>query len=557
MMNTLHYYWMAYMDDIVTYLLATSLVLTLLYVPYTLLLRKERFFRQNRITLLAILMLSLVLPFCDVHALYAGDLLTGLFSKSMPASEAVVEFASNAPIATTTPLGPITFTEAHIRPLGIWPWLCYLYVAGTLIVLTIRLWQFVRMHRLIRKSCLWSDEEDGVIIHCHADDVAPCSWMHHIVISEHDYQYHRHEILLHEKGHVRSLHSWDILLLTLVQTIQWFNPFAYMLGASLRDIHEYEADDYVLRQGITASEYQTLLLKTAVDVSAYTFANNFNHRLIKNRIVMMKKQSISPWKRYKALYILPMAVVLLCAFATPGGSNPFNEGTPTANASREKVKISGKVIDASTGKALSGVNVLVRKPGNPRITAAAVSENGKFSLETYEGHVMTFSFVGMQDHSVIVPKGGAKSLTISMSKALLSLPDLTIVGYAPVTEETEDSSEEAQSNVDKGQPFTAVRVIELMPEYPGGMGECYRFLQQNVKYPTAASKAGIQGKVIVEFLVKEDGSIADIAIKQGVNPELNAEAMRVVSIMPKWKPGEQRGKPVAVRFEFPIEFRLQ
>ena len=144
-----------------------------------------------------------------------------------------------------------------------------------------------------------------------------------------------------------------------------------------------------------------------------------------------------------------------------------------------------------------------------------------------------------------------------MSKALLSLPDLTIVGYAPVTEETEDSSEEAQSNVDKGQPFTTVRVIELMPEYPGGMGECYRFLQQNVKYPTAASKAGIQGKVIVEFLVKEDGSIADIAIKQGVNPELNAEAMRVVSIMPKWKPGEQRGKPVAVRFEFPIEFRLQ
>lgn len=321
MMNNLIHFWMVYMGDVATFLLATTLVLTLLYVPYTLLLRKEHFFRQNRFTLLAILALSLVLPFCDVHALYPGELLAGLFSKAAPESEAIVEFSSTEQIASTTPLEPIEFTEAHIRPLGIMPWLCQFYVMGTLIALAIRLWQFARMRRLIRKGCLWSDTEDGITIHCHAEDVAPCSWMRHIVISEHDYRHHRHEILLHEKGHVRCLHSWDILLLTLVQTIQWYNPFAYMLGASLRDVHEYEADDYVLRQGVTASEYQTLLLKTAVGNSAYTFANNFNHSLIKNRIVMMKNKKSNLWSRYKALYILPLVVVLLCAFATPGAVN--------------------------------------------------------------------------------------------------------------------------------------------------------------------------------------------------------------------------------------------
>ena len=89
------------------------------------------------------------------------------------------------------------------------------------------------------------------------------------------------------------------------------------------------------------------------------------------------------------------------------------------------------------------------------------------------------------------------------------------------------------------------------------MGECYKFFSQNIKYPTAASKAGIQGKVIVEFLVEKDGSIADITVKQGVNPELDAEAVRVVGLMPKWKPGEQRGEPVSVRYTMPIAFSLK
>ena len=322
MWNNLTNFWMVYMDDVATYLLSSTLVLTLLYVPYTLLLRKERFFRQNRFTLLAILVLSLVLPFCDVHALYPGELLTGLFSKAEPTPEAIVEFSSTEQqIAPTTSLGPMTTTEASDQPFRLLPCLCYLYIIGALIVLVIHLWQFTRMHRLIRKGCLWSDVEDGITIHCHADDIAPCSWMRHIVISQSDYDNHRHEILLHEKGHIRSRHSWDIVLLTLVQIIQWFNPFVYMLGASLRDVHEYEADDYVLRQGITASEYQTLLLKTAVGNSVYAFANNFNHSLIKNRIVMMKNKKSNLWSRYKALYILPLVVVLLCAFATPEAVN--------------------------------------------------------------------------------------------------------------------------------------------------------------------------------------------------------------------------------------------
>ena len=308
-------------NELFHYAIKSAIVLALLYTPYTLLLRKERIFRQNRFTLLAILVFSLVLPFCDVHALYPSNLLASLSSKPIAIyEEEFTEISSGIPSPSS-----VVLIEEESASFDIITWLCLIYVMGTLIVLAIRLWQFARMRRLIRKGCLWSDVEDGITIHCHAEDVAPCSWMRHIVISEHDYRHHRHEILLHEMGHVRSLHSWDIVLLTLVQTIQWYNPFAYMLGASLRDVHEYEADDYVLRQGVTASEYQTLLLKTAVGNSVYAFANKFNHSLIKNRIVMMKNKKFSPWKRYKALYILPMVVVLLCAFATSGTAKTIHE----------------------------------------------------------------------------------------------------------------------------------------------------------------------------------------------------------------------------------------
>jgi hypothetical protein len=141
--------------------------------------------------------------------------------------------------------------------------------------------------------------------------------MRSIVISEKDYKPYGREILLHEKAHILNLHSMDILFLTLVEAVQWWNPVAYLLGRSLRDVHEYEADDYVLHQGISLHNYQELLVKKALANTSYAFANNFNHSLIKKRIYMMNHPKSNPWLRSKALYILPVTLVVLTAFATP------------------------------------------------------------------------------------------------------------------------------------------------------------------------------------------------------------------------------------------------
>ena len=115
----------------------------------------------------------------------------------------------------------------------------------------------------------------------------------------------------------------------------------------------------------------------------------------------------------------------------------------------------------------------------------------------------------------------------------------------PVVEEEEPAEEEI------------FMVVEQMPEFPGGMAELMKFLGKNIKYPTIAQENGIQGRVIVQFVVNQDGSIVDPVVMRSVDPYLDKEALRVISTMPKWKPGMQRGKAVRVKYTVPVTFRLQ
>ena len=99
-------------------------------------------------------------------------------------------------------------------------------------------------------------------------------------------------------------------------------------------------------------------------------------------------------------------------------------------------------------------------------------------------------------------------------------------------------------------------VVEVMPQYPGGQIAMLKYLMENIKYPEQAMKEGIQGRVTVRFIVEKDGSISDVRPILSVHPLLNKEAVRVVESMPKWTPGKQNGKPVRVRFNLPVMFKL-
>ena len=100
-------------------------------------------------------------------------------------------------------------------------------------------------------------------------------------------------------------------------------------------------------------------------------------------------------------------------------------------------------------------------------------------------------------------------------------------------------------------------VVEEMPSFPGGQGALMSFLNSNIKYPVVAQENGVQGRVIVGFVVERDGSITDVKVMRSVDPSLDREAQRVVKAMPRWKPGKQNGSAVRVKYTVPVVFRLQ
>ena len=147
------------------------------------------------------------------------------------------------------------------------------------------------------------------------------------------------------------------------------------------------------------------------------------------------------------------------------------------------------------------------------------------------------------------------ALFAPLAAALLLASNISCVSTEKNEEERSSTSEESRSvKVPEGEVF---QVVEEMPEFPGGMAECMKWLGANINYPETAQKNGVQGRVIVQFVVNTDGSIIEPQVARGIDPELDAEALRLINAMPKWKPGKQQGKAVRVKYTLPIAYRLQ
>lgn len=131
---------------------------------------------------------------------------------------------------------------------------------------------------------------------------------------------------------------------------------------------------------------------------------------------------------------------------------------------------------------------------------------------------------------------------------------LLVSNIEAVARTTERIAKDVITQVSTDQDDPVFQVVEQMPEFPGGMGECMKWLQANIKYPKEAKEKGEHGRVILQFIVEKDGSITDVKVARSVSSSLDAEAIRVVSAMPKWKPGMQRGQAVRVKYVMPVMF---
>jgi len=472
------------MADLLLYSMKSAFVLILLYVPYVLLLRRETFFAFNRAVLLGMLLLSLVLPLCNIPWLSLDG---------QPVVQAAQQqlISLGVPIATVLPEVEVSAARrAAENGLSLFMLVSLLYIIGMAAVFVVRVTQLVRLSRGVERGSLWRhDEKGGIRLFCHAADVAPFSWMKSIVIGQRDYEENGRAIILHETGHIKAHHSWDVLLLGVAEMVQWWNPLVYMLGISLRDVHEYEADDFVLRHGVAAHEYQLLVIKKAVGSGSYAFANNFNHSLTKKRITMMcKKSKSSAWMQARVLYVIPAAALALSAFATPKFVAPAEDAI-------------GRVAGKGTEK-------------------------------------IPFS-EALQPESFFAPS------------------DTTIY-----------------------------KQVAVNAEYPGGWEACFEFMRDNMHYPPLCQEFGVQGRVILNFVVEADGRIthiekvrgpgkrltqADVDAYRKENPAstlqpkagddlgelLFEEGKRMAESMPRWVPARnEQGEPVRSSFYLPILFKL-
>ena len=282
----------------------SAISLALLYSLFFAFLSRETFHRFNRVCLLLIMLVSLVLPFVHLtisHPTVVQEAvqIPAVYLRQMP--------IANVSIGEGTGEGlPLTWGQL----------LTYIYLAGVGVMLVLLLVQTIRLCRLMRGGLRHSDNRGNTVI-LKPSVRSPFSLFRWIVMSVDDYEQHRQSILTHEQEHIRLGHTYDLLLLEAMRIFQWFNPFIWLLGHDLRAIHEYEADEAVINQGIDAKQYQQLLVLKAVGNRLQPFANTLGRGSLKQRIIMMYQKKSNRWMMLKALFVIPAMGFALYAFATP------------------------------------------------------------------------------------------------------------------------------------------------------------------------------------------------------------------------------------------------
>ena len=423
------------MNEFLLYIGRSGLYLSLFYAFFLLVMRHTTLFRFNRIALLLGSALCMVLPLVKIRSV-----------------EAVLAQAGELTMVSASGAAPQESVAT-----AAFPWtgvLAGLYFLGLAAVLVAILVSSGKMIRLMKRGTVQKLEDCTLVVS--GEDIPSFSWGRKVVMSRMDLE-RNPAILTHERMHVKCRHSLDLLLFSVFQLLFWWNPLVWITRTELKLLHEYEADEGVLKEGIDATQYQLLLVRKSVGEERFSLASGFQHAKLKNRITMMLKNPTSGGMRWAYLALLPILLLAMYACNSP--------------KSQEK----------------------------------------EAEMAVQEGPAPSTYQVTVTDEPV--PDGDAV-------------------------------------------PF---QVIEVKPTFGNGdANEFSKWVNSHLHYPEAAKAAGKQGRVTLTFVVDTDGSVVDAKVLRGVDPGLDAEALRVISSCTgKWTPGMQDGKPVRVHYVFPVIFQLK
>lgn len=559
------------MNAIVSYLLQMACWLAGFWLVYALVLAKETFFELNRWFLLIGLVVSIVLPLFPLH--YSVEMVP---HTNLPIVDLVAQSAYQQPTGLS----------------GIDYWLLA-YVLGIVLFVLRFFWQTTQLIRMQKRGELL--KMGTLKIFKLDNDTAPFSFFTNVYVSEKlSGETEFKAVIAHEKVHIDERHWADLLLLEVVRALQWFNPLLIIYRKAIMQNHEYLADRGTLKNGVCARTYQSILVNQMLGVPVLHIANGFTLFNPTKRITMMNKHKTLSAKRLNLLWALPVAALIMVAFAKPvyvmAGANPAN-----VVGQDNVITVKGKVTNPK-GDNLPGASVIVAGTH----IGTLVDSKGEFTLEGIKPDAeVVISFVGFENCLF----KAQENIEVQMKRKVVKIdvvniasgemtplpppfqikydeidkkPLVVVDGEISVADINKIDSESIESlEVLKNQSATELYgdkakdgvilittkkinpqvaedevfvVVEDMPSFKGGEIALNNYIIK----ATANSKE--KGEVDVQFTVAADGSIKDVVVIKTPSKFLSKQAIKIVNAMPVWNPGKQRGKSVTVDMMISLNF---
>jgi TonB family protein len=495
------------MNTFLNYLLEASLAMSLFYGIYYLLLRKETSFHFVRVYLLASLLGSLLFPFININL--AGSSVVPTVGDAIPTywlPEIVVD-------------GEVVKNETSLTT---WQIVSLIYSTGIFLLFIRLFFQLNSLSNYLKKASVRSTEKTYVLEV--NDDKPTFSFFNYIIIGQAHLlsEEEKQKIVAHERIHAARYHSLDILFVNMISILFWFNPIIYLYKKALVQVHEFEADSRAVTNH-DVDQYCGLLAKVALHSAEFPIANHFNDSLTLKRIAMLKnmKQAMANWKK---MILLPLIALVLLVIACD--DQIMNDLQTVADQST--------VVTNYPAEVQKTIDDIKAKNPKAELQVVGVMNDDKTALENLgetmkANEIRTIHVVKLSekkkndfDSYVVIEKGG------------------TLDRVASIT---------AQN----GEIFTVVEKTALPV---GGMPALYDLIGKSIQYPIEARRKNVEGKVFVQFIVNEDGSLSDFTVLKGIGEGCDEEAVRVLKLSPNWTPGKQRGVAVKQRMVLPITFGI-
>jgi TonB family protein len=542
-----------------TYLIHVTICWIAFYALYLALFSRATFFVPNRLYLMVSLLLGLMIPLTPELALeVAPDAAVAVYY--LQPITVGVEQVAVAVSPTSNATAPISWASV----------LWWIYLGGMIISGGRFVYGLFKIGRLYARSERHKQSDYQLVLtraaHRPFSFFRGLFWSNQFNCSEAD----RRKIIRHEEAHIRGWHSLDIMLIEILKILFWFSPPVYMYSRAIRAVHEYLADEAVLKTGYKKKQYGHLLIRQSVSGSQIALANHFFHSQLKKRIIMMTKTKSRKQFMGRYLLMLPLVACLALAFAMPdmpATKNPLSlspntvEGLPIF-AGCEEFQNEQEMQECSK-KALTAF--MIKHLKYPE-TAKSANKEGIVYIE------FTVNARGAIENPTVVKSAGY-GMDEAALKVIEAMPRWTPAqkeGKAVATKMTLPFSF-VLPDEKAGEVY---KVVDEMPRFPGcedtedamEREQCAKkalmmYIYSNIRYPEEAQKSNIEGTVVAQYTVSKEGQLKNIRIVRKVHPSVDAEVLRVVESMNEmeeaWIPGRHDGNVVNVEFNLPVKFKLE